>query len=114
MAGDKIKLENFIIQLKSFIIGDVKIGWWIQKLNLKGDLFMKRPQIFWTLTILLITCLVFIFSSIQAATSESSFDFDPATGTITSYKGTNPYVEIPDTIGGVKVTTIGVWAFNGC
>ena len=43
--------------------------------------------------------------------SESDFEFDAATGTIKKYNGTASYIEIPATIGGVQVKTIGQKAF---
>ena len=43
----------------------------------------------------------------RTAVSESDFTFDAATGTITGYTGTAAYVEIPATIGGVQVKSIG-------
>ncbi len=48
------------------------------------------------------------------ATAEGDFDFNPATGTITKYKGSSfANVVIPFTIGGVPVTAIGNNAFSG-
>ena len=44
--------------------------------------------------------------------AESPFTFDKTTGTITGYTGIAAEVEIPNTIGGVKVTTIGQDAFS--
>ena len=43
--------------------------------------------------------------------AESDFEFDAATGTIKKYTGTASYIEIPATIGGVQVKTIGQKAF---
>ena len=45
--------------------------------------------------------------------NESWFDFDAATGTITGYREYHACVEIPASIGGVAVTTIGEQAFAG-
>ncbi len=45
------------------------------------------------------------------ANQESDFTFDPATGTITAYTGTLTDVVIPETIGGVTVTTLGKNSF---
>ena len=42
---------------------------------------------------------------------ENEFEFDSETGTITKYIGTGGDVEIPSTIGGVSVKTIGNGAF---
>nr|MBR4281609.1 leucine-rich repeat domain-containing protein [Clostridia bacterium] len=42
---------------------------------------------------------------------ESDFRFDAATGTITGYTGTASRIDIPATIGGVAVKTIGKQAF---
>lgn len=46
-----------------------------------------------------------------AASPESDFVFDPATGTITGYTGPGGDVEIPGTIGGIAVAVIGYRAF---
>ena len=43
--------------------------------------------------------------------AESDFDFDAATGTIKKYNGPASYIEIPATIGGVPVKTIGQKTF---
>ncbi len=43
--------------------------------------------------------------------SESDFDFDAATGTITKYNGNASFIEIPAAIGGVPVKTIGQKTF---
>ncbi len=43
--------------------------------------------------------------------AEEDFDFDPATGTITSYNGYATYLAIPETIGGAAVKAIGTEAF---
>ncbi|MDD3267565.1 MAG: leucine-rich repeat protein, partial [Burkholderiales bacterium] len=50
----------------------------------------------------------------SSGTSESDFNFDEETGTITDYSGLDTEVVIPSTINGVSVTSIGMWAFNGC
>ena len=42
---------------------------------------------------------------------ESDFQFDAATGTITGYTGTASRIDIPATIGGVEVKSIGAQAF---
>ncbi len=44
---------------------------------------------------------------------ENEFDFDAATGTITSYNGYATYLSIPETIQGVAVKAIGANAFYG-
>ena len=43
--------------------------------------------------------------------AEEDFEFDPATGTITSYNGFATYLAIPETIGGAAVKAIGPKAF---
>ena len=43
--------------------------------------------------------------------AEEDFEFDPATGTITSYNGFATYLAIPETIGGAPVKAIGPEAF---
>ncbi len=48
----------------------------------------------------------------MAASPESDFIFDPATGTITGYTGLGGDVEIPSTIDGITVAAIGDNAFN--
>ena len=48
------------------------------------------------------------------AAPQGDFGFDDATGTITSYTGTGGDVEIPATINGKAVTSIGNYAFYGC
>ena len=45
---------------------------------------------------------------------ENIFYFDETTGTITKYIGSATNVEIPSTINGINVTTIGDNAFNSC
>ena len=50
----------------------------------------------------------------EVSNSEDDFIFDPSTGTITQYTGNSAYVEIPDTIGGVPVKSIGENAFERC
>ncbi|MGB4609677.1 MAG: leucine-rich repeat protein, partial [Saccharofermentanales bacterium] len=45
-------------------------------------------------------------------TPEEDFEFDPATGTITYYKGKNPVINIPSCIGGVAVERIGKASFK--
>ena len=47
----------------------------------------------------------------RAYTDPTNFEFDPATGTITKYIGTDPIVNIPSSINGVKVKHIGDLAF---
>ena len=47
-------------------------------------------------------------------TSESSFEFDTSTGTITAYTGTDVDVVVPRQIGGVTVTSIDRNAFEAC
>ena len=51
--------------------------------------------------------------SLSAATAETGFEFDAATGTITKYIGTDTEVVIPSTIDGIAVTGIGESAFEG-
>lgn len=50
---------------------------------------------------------------VLAASPEEAFEFD-GKGTITGYKGPGGDVEIPSSIGGVDVTSIGYGAFSGC
>ena len=50
----------------------------------------------------------------SAASPEEDFHFDSETGAITWYGGTGGNVVIPDTIGGVKVTSIESQAFYNC
>ncbi|OQB13377.1 MAG: hypothetical protein BWY15_01841 [Firmicutes bacterium ADurb.Bin193] len=54
--------------------------------------------------------------TVQASggSAESDFDFIPSTGKITGYSGNGGIVMIPQTIGGVTVTTIGEYAFFRC
>ncbi len=47
-------------------------------------------------------------------TSETSFEFDSSTGTITRFVGNETDVVIPDKIGGVSVTAIGDNTFWNC
>ena len=54
---------------------------------------------------------LFIFAQLTFAQTESDFDFDAQSGTITSYTGTVKEVIIPSAINGVQVTTIGEGAF---
>jgi len=61
-----------------------------------------------------VSMIIAFIPGISAASPESDFEFDPATGTITDYTGPGGNVEIPDTIGGVAVTSIGDSAFCGC
>lgn len=49
--------------------------------------------------------------TVEVNAVESDFEFDAATGTITKYLGTEATVEIPSSIGGVEVKTIGVDSF---
>ena len=50
----------------------------------------------------------------ETPVSEEDYLFDSATGTITQYIGNSAYVEVPDTIGGVTVKSIGESAFERC
>ena len=47
-----------------------------------------------------------------AASPESDFNFNPATGTITGYVGPGGDVDIPSTIGGITVAAVGDHAFD--
>ncbi|MGB4609569.1 MAG: leucine-rich repeat protein [Saccharofermentanales bacterium] len=47
----------------------------------------------------------------RAATPASDFSFDPESGTITGYLGTDTEINIPSSIGSVSVTRIGSRAF---
>ena len=49
----------------------------------------------------------------EPAFDEENIDFDAATGTITAYTGFSVRLDIPETIGGVQVTSIGDNAFQG-
>lgn len=60
-----------------------------------------------------ITGLLPVFG-VFAASPESDFTFDAATGTVTGYTGLGGDVEIPSTIGGTAVTAIGHNAFYNC
>ncbi len=62
-------------------------------------------------SVLLLFSLAFAQGAL-AASPESDFNFDPATGTITGYIGPGSDVDIPSTIGGITVTAIGDNAFN--
>ena len=42
---------------------------------------------------------------------EADFDFDPLSGTITAYKGSATRVDVPESIGGTAVKTVGDSAF---
>ena len=55
------------------------------------------------------SCMVTVYEPVI----DGDFIFDPGTGTIFAYTGTQDIVVIPDTIGGVSVKTIGYEAFNG-
>lgn len=50
-------------------------------------------------------------ATINGVVSESDFEFNPSTGTITGYTGSSSIVAIPSQIGGVTVTKIGSMAF---
>ena len=52
--------------------------------------------------------------TIEYIVPESDFTFDSSTGTITKYTGSGGDIEIPQTIGGVDVRSIGINAFYGC
>ena len=52
--------------------------------------------------------------TVSEATPASDFRFHAATGTIEEYIGSAAEVVIPEEINGVKVTTIGDSAFEGC
>ena len=54
-----------------------------------------------------------ITASATYDSSSEDFTFDADTGTITKYTGSSTYVEIPSTIDGVAVQTIGKEAFKG-
>ena len=51
--------------------------------------------------------------TVTVAAATNTFDFNPTTGTITKYNGTDTVVVIPSKINGVTVTTIGTDAFLG-
>lgn len=71
---------------------------------------VKRFAVF-----MLTLVLVMSVSSVAfGASPESDFEFDSSTGTITKYVGPGGAVEIPSTIGGVAVNSIGEWSFFGC
>ncbi|MFZ2656572.1 MAG: hypothetical protein WAX69_16685, partial [Victivallales bacterium] len=62
---------------------------------------------------LALTALVLLAAcSARAASPEADFIFDA--GVITGYTGAGGAVEIPATIGGADVTSIGISAFQGC
>ena len=75
---------------------------------------MKRQRKILSLVIIfaMIFSLAGGIQSVEAASLESDFTFDPDTGTITGYIGDGGAVEIPATIGGVAVTQIGDFAFK--
>ena len=54
-----------------------------------------------------------ITASATYDSSSEDFTFDADTGTISKYTGSSTYVEIPSTIDGVAVQTIGKEAFKG-
>ena len=54
-----------------------------------------------------------ITASATYDSSSEDFTFDADTGTITKYTGSSTYVEIPSTINGVAVKTIGKETFKG-
>ena len=54
-----------------------------------------------------------ITASATYDSSSEDFTFDADTGTITKYTGSSTYVEIPSTIDGVAVQTIGKETFKG-
>ena len=54
-----------------------------------------------------------ITASATYDSSSEDFTFDADTGTITKYTGSSTYVEIPSTINGVAVQTIGKETFKG-
>ena len=54
-----------------------------------------------------------ITASATYDSSSEDFTFDADTGSITKYTGSSTYVEIPSTIDGVAVQTIGKEAFKG-
>ena len=49
----------------------------------------------------------------ETVTAESDFKFDESTGTIKKYNGTDSIVEVPSTINGVEVKSIGKWGIAG-
>ncbi len=51
-------------------------------------------------------------TSVSYLASESDFDFDCETGTVTAYNGISSIIEIPTTIDGVQVRAIGESAFE--
>ncbi len=51
---------------------------------------------------------------VNTVSPESDFTFDSVTGTITGYTGPGGDVEIPTTISGIVVTSIGEQAFYSC
>ena len=55
-----------------------------------------------------------VYASATTVIAESDFTFDATTGTITKYNGGNTEIDIPSTINGVKVTSIGDYAFDNC
>ncbi|MBQ7505442.1 MAG: leucine-rich repeat protein [Ruminococcus sp.] len=73
-------------------------------------LIKKSVSIILTL-LLMISVFTLVPVSADAATPDSDFTFDSSTGTITRYNGTDTVVDIPSTIGGVSVTSIGDYAF---
>jgi len=72
----------------------------------------KRKILSAVIIFMMIFSLVSGGQPVNAASLESDFTFDSATGTINDYTGDGGDVVIPATINGVPVTKIGDFAFN--
>jgi hypothetical protein len=64
----------------------------------------------------IILCLALVLNFMLPAVAQVQFRYTTNSDsiTITKYTGSGGHVTIPNTINGLSVTSIGVFAFDGC
>lgn len=102
VASQSIKSGEFATKPTISNVGKTLVGWYT-------DNAFTFPYDFYNTAI---SASITLYAKWATTSPESDFTFDASNGTITVYKGTQTNIVIPESIGGVPVTSIGYKLFE--